>query len=249
MSRVKKLYISVLVCIITILFICFIILDISRFLGVIDYYGKYFPSAVLKRITVVLAAAIAWAAGNDGIGKKDTCIMSLVFTVICAAETAFLLRRFIAGVALFGVCQSLLTARNGRGLIKELKLAGCSEKLKAVSIAGVILAALVLTVIISYQILGIRPEIVSAWIYGAVLSASLWAGLANYILRLFPLPNSMMVAVGMFCFYCCDILVGLDAVMEVSFPWLIVNSLIWVFYTPAITLLALSCYNYKELPD
>jgi len=88
---------------------------------------------------------------------------------------------------------------------------------------------------------------IAAYLYGIVLSISLWAGLAANTLELLPKRNSVMVAVGMICFYCCDVLVGLDAVMEAGLPWLWANSLIWIFYIPALVLLALSCYRYNNI--
>jgi hypothetical protein len=81
--------------------------------------------------------------------------------------------------------------------------------------------------------------------YLIILSASLWSGLASNILGLLPLRNSKMVAIGMISFFCCDVFVGLDAVMEAGLPWLLANSIIWVFYIPALVLLALSCYRYN----
>jgi hypothetical protein len=87
--------------------------------------------------------------------------------------------------------------------------------------------------------------VIIAGLYGIILSISLWAGLTSYILGLFPYKNSSMIAIGMLCFYFCDISVGLDGLLGSGTAWVFATSLTWIFYTPAITLLALSCYNYK----
>lgn len=245
MSKSKKLCVSIIIFTIFALCISFIALDFTRFFGS-DYYSKYYPSAILKRITVVLAAVTAWIAGKDKLTSQDNRIMKLVFLLICSAEAAFLLGKFIAGVALFGVCQSLLTFRNGRGLINKLAYADRNERTWLRATGAIVIISLAAMTVISYRVFGLSKQLLAAWLYGAVLSTSLWAGLANNILGLLPKVNSRMIAGGMFCFYCCDILVGLDAVMEVGLAWLAVNSFIWIFYTPAITLLALSCYKYEN---
>lgn len=244
MSKSRKIYIALILLMILALYICFMALDFSRFFGLSGYFQYFYPSAVLKRITVVLAAVIAWTVGKNGLNMSDSRIMKLVFAVICSAETAFLLRRFIAGVALFGICQSLLIIRNGRGLKKRLSYAAHNEKIRLGAAGAAIVIAHKAMIIVSHRVFVLNPQLIAAWIYGAALSVSLWTGLANNILGLFPKVNSRMVAAGMFCFYCCDILVGLDAVLEVGPAWLAANSFIWVFYTPAVTLLALSCYKY-----
>jgi hypothetical protein len=73
-----------------------------------------------------------------------------------------------------------------------------------------------------------------------------WVAAVNDMLALFPKPNSKMIAIGMILFYFCDICVGLDFILPKGTIWLLANSLIWVFFTPAITLLALSCYKYDS---
>ncbi len=109
------------------------------------------------------------------------------------------------------------------------------------SIIFLILAALTG---ISSSVTNIYSSIIVVYIYGFLLSISLWAGLASCILKLLPLKNSKMAAAGMIFFYCCDVLVGLDTALEIGLPWLIANSFIWVFYIPALVLLSLSCYKY-----
>jgi hypothetical protein len=187
MSKSRKPYVFIIVLIIIALYIWFIALDFSRFSVPGDYYSNYYPSAVLKRITVILAASIAWMAGKNALNYRDNWVMRLVFLVICSAEAAFLLRRFIAGIALFGICQSLLIFRNGRGLVDKLSRAGLYERTR-VETAGVFTAAaLAAMIVISYQVFGLNSELIAGWAYGVVLSLSLWTGLTNNnILGLFP---------------------------------------------------------------
>ncbi|HYF82974.1 MAG TPA: hypothetical protein VEB00_08110 [Clostridia bacterium] len=58
MTNVKKFYVSITLFIILALSIWFIILDFSRFYSQ-NYSYDIYPSALLKRINVLLAASIA----------------------------------------------------------------------------------------------------------------------------------------------------------------------------------------------
>ena len=82
-------------------------------------------------------------------------------------------------------------------------------------------------------------------LYGMMISISLWTAIANYLLKLFPKTNSIMISLGMIFFVLCDINVGLSLILPASLTRTISLNLIWVFYTPALTLLALSRYRYK----
>jgi hypothetical protein len=245
MSKKKKVFIQVCVFIILILGIWFAILDFSRFIGLKYYYGVG-TSYVLKRIAVVLAAAIAWAVGKDGFDDRDSRLMKVVFIAVCCGELAFFLNRFDIGIGFFAVCQTILIIRNGKGLKRKLEYANCGQKGKLKLAAAIILMSLAAVAVIFYPVIRNNKLILLACLYGLILGTSLWTGIANWVLGLFPEINSKMTVWGMLCFYCCDILVGPDAIMNIGFSWLIVNSLIWVFYTPALTLLALSCYRYKQ---
>lgn len=245
MSKGKKLLIHICIYLILILYIWFAVLDFSRFFGLKYYYGID-TSYILKRITVVLAAAIAWAAGKDGFEARDSRLMKPVFIAVCFGELAFFLNRFDIGIGLFAVCQTILIIRNGKGLKGKLKYASRRQKDKPKLAAVVITMSLAAVAVIFYPVLNNNKFIPLACLYGLILGTSLWTGIANWVLGLFPAINSKMTALGMLCFYCCDILVGPDAIMNIGFAWLIVNSLIWVFYTPALTLLALSCYRYQQ---
>ena len=83
--------------------------------------------------------------------------------------------------------------------------------------------------------------------YGLVVSTSLWAAFANYLLKLFPKTNSILVSLGMLFFVLCDINVGLSLALPHGLAKTISSNLIWIFYTPALTLIGLSGYNLKSL--
>lgn len=246
MTKGKKLYLAIVVAIIVSLGIWSIILDFSRFPSLNFEYDIY-PSALLKRINVILAASIAWSAGRDRLSPRDSVMMKIIFLFICLAESAFAFRWREAGICLFAVCQILLAVRHSTGLFYGLNHAGILQKKRLLIISLVIIAMLAAFPILLNKIIIIHKPVFIVYLYGLLLSVSLWAGLANSILGMLPGKNSGMAAAGMICFYCCDVLVGLDAVLEAGLPWLMANSFIWIFYIPALVLLALSSYKPENI--
>jgi hypothetical protein len=243
MKKSKKMLMAFILLIMLILSIWFMVLDFSRFFNQ-DYSYDIFPSAVLKRICVILAASIAWSVGRDGLDPRDSRLMKAAFLFACIGETAFAVNERIIGVWSFGICQLLLIIRNLRGFGCGLYNAGKIQK-RLLLITGISILLVIGVFVFVFAVFDKSMSIHTAvLIYGILLSISLWAGLAAHILHLLPPANSVMAALGMICFFCCDVLVGLDAALEAGLPWLLANSFIWVFYIPALTLLALSCYKH-----
>lgn len=243
MKSGKRLFISLMINAIAVLSIWFMVLDFSRFYNS-DFSYDIFPSAVLKRICVLIAASVAWSVGRDGLNPTDSRQMKAALFFAVAGEAAFALGERTIGICMFSVCHSLLLIRNAKGLRRRLLQAGSRKQL-------FLLAILAMTVVLWLSFMGQFSSFTeqnalsaSAIIYSIILSASLWAAIACFVLRLLPPINSRLAAAGVFCFFCCDVLVGLDAVLEPGIPWLLANSFIWIFYIPALTLLALSSYKY-----
>jgi len=243
MRTYKRLYIKLMLSVTAVLCACFVALDFSRFLNR-DYSYDIFPGALLKRVCVIIAAIIAWSVGRDGLSPKDSRLMKAAFIFVIFGETAFLIRERAIGVGMFAVCQTLLTIRNGTGLRYKLARAGSKQK-RGLVVSGLIIIISVILPFLSGYLFKRDITLNIAYLYGIILSISLWAGLACNILGLLPQVNAGMAAWGMICFFCCDVLVGLDAVLEAGLPWLLANSFIWIFYIPALVLLALSCYRYN----
>jgi hypothetical protein len=241
----KRLYISILIFIILALSLWFIVLDFSRFFS-LNYDYDIWPSAMLKRINVLLAVAIAWAVGNDGLSLRDSKSMKAALLFAFLGEAIFLTGSLTIGICMFALCQTLLIIRHSAGMRSKFAHASYKQKLKLLLTSLMLLLILIAIPILFSNLSKINSSIIIIYIYGILLSISLWAGLACNILGLLPSKNSRMAAIGMFCFYCCDILVGLDVILPVGLFWLWANSFIWVFYIPALVLLALSCYSYDS---
>lgn len=247
MARTKKVCATAILSAIIILFAFTTIVDLSRFFGAYEFYDSY-PNDLIKRIGVLLAAALVWMAGKDSLSQKDNRHMKLVFIVICVGEVFFLLARPDLAIAAFAVCQSLLILRHSKGLKSKLSGASIGQKVLLAIRAFILASVIIVTFIILDPIGEYGILAVLAAIYWSILSTSLWTAQANADLGLLPSTNSRMAALGMTLFYFCDICVGTDRILYGGTEWLLANSFIWIFYTPAITLLALSCYKYSEHP-
>lgn len=242
MSANKRLLIKSIILSIICISIFTIALDFSRLFGPYNLSNAY-HSDFIKRINVILAALLVWLAGRDGLNKHDITSMKFVFIAICFGEVSFLMAKPTLAIGFFISCQCLLISRHCRGLRCKLTKARWVQKLTLALLLLTLILLLLIGVVIFYSTAIINTLMFMGVLYGFVLSISLWVGLANFILSLFPSKNSKMIAIGMLCFYLCDITVGLDGLLWSGPAWLIATSLTWVFYTPAITLLALSSYK------
>ncbi|HYE09918.1 MAG TPA: hypothetical protein VEF53_07050 [Patescibacteria group bacterium] len=246
MSVNKRFLIQIIILAIICISVFTIVLDFSRLFGSSILYVAY-PNHIIKRINVVLAALLVWLAGKDSLNlnKQDNTKMKFVFIAIGCGEVSFLLAKPALAIGFFTVCQCLLIIRHCKGLRVKLIKASCPRKLKLALLLLILMSMPVFVIIILYPMVKLDSTIFMGIAYSFVLSISLWSALTNHILALFPYKNSKMIAIGMLCFYLCDISVGLDGLLWSGTAWLLATSLTWVFYTPAITLLALSCYRYE----
>lgn len=244
MDRSKKIILAILVVNITLFAAWYIGWDFSSLL-----WGAEKPSysTLVKRFSVFLVAIIAAISGKDSLSKKDSVLLKASFIAICCAETAFLFRSTYGGIVFFLVAQILLILRNSQGLKQKLATADQTAKFKLIICGAAVFAIYILIFAgVFYSILKNSPLLIAFLVYGTVLSISLWVGQANYILSLFPKKNSIMVSIGMVCFFVSDILVGLVMLIKSGVVYQIANSFIWVLYIPAIMLLAFSGYKYSE---
>ena len=146
------------------------------------------------------------------------------------------------------IVQLGLISRNGSAILKNFTI----DKSKVLSnniFINTVLATVLFILIIMKVANNLMKESTLFYIlkfYVVLLSASLLIAIANLLLKIFPKPNSILVTIGMFFFVLCDLNVGLTMALQLGNFSLITDSLIWMFYTPALTLIALSGYNYYE---
>ncbi len=245
MPKNKKILLALIVAAALVVAMCFIYLDFSLLFGIRE---SNYPSKFIKRIDVILAAVVVAAAGKQRLSRKDNLLVGITFLAIFCAEASFIINNTIAAIVFFVICQILLIIRNGNGLRNKLQITkDISTRRKLVfSGAGIMVVLILIITFVFYPILKLSAFFFIFILYGLIVSISLWIGLVDYILDLFPKKNSLMIGIGMICFFVSDIFVGLNIVLKPSSLQLLVSSLIWILYIPAIMLLAFSCYNYSE---
>lgn len=252
MSKTKfKLIIAILALIIFISS-SFITLDWARFFVIKEdiIYNRFIYTYISKFLIVILTAILVSMIGKDGISKKDTNMLKLIYVFIVLADIALgLLMKPFLGIFLFSIVQISLIYRNGNELFSIIKNNGFKLILGNLVI-NTILSTILLLLIISDIISNMLNEQLLFYImifYASLISISLWTAVANMSLNIFPKLNSRLITFGMVSFVLCDLNVGLSFVLNRGTLWLIADSLIWIFYTLALTLIALSGYDERRL--
>ena len=154
-----------------------------------------------------------------------------------------------AAILLFLVSQVLLALRNGQGFRAYFR-----RKSGIVDYVGDILLALAVLVITGLlfvltllENLKGSPMLYVVPVYALFLDLSLWTGWMALRVRHFPKVNANLIALGATCFFIGDYLVGFNLSLEPSLRRTATLFLTWVFYAPAITLLAMSGYRWGKM--
>jgi hypothetical protein len=244
MSKNKKLYITIIIVIITLSWLAYISLDFSRF--IFDKKDiQYFKFLPFKKIVLILAVILVWSIGDDGLNKKDTGRLKHIYVLLYIADFALGIGQDIAGIGLFGVCQILLIRRNGSGLGKLVSNKEISKHKKTLITYGIVILSIFIGLIrfLFYPILEGKLLFYAIMLYGILLSISLFTAILNYITGIFPKKNSSMVVLGMTCFFFADFATSLVIVLRSGFYWRIATCLEWALFGPAIVIIALSGYK------
>lgn len=196
----------------------------------------------LKRIIPFICAVIVFLIGKDSLNKKDATFLKIAYLTILIAEISFTLNKTILGIVFFGLCQIFLIMRHSAGISNSVK-----ENKKFFLLLGIVIITIVFILIatIFYPALGMGTLFYSIIIYGTILGISLWIGISNYYIGHFPKKNALFIMIGIIFFFIGDFLVGIEIITEDIYIKNILNLFLWIFYTPAVTLLALSGYNYS----
>ena len=249
MSKTKFKWIITILGLIIFISGIFITLDLRRFF-IAEKEFKYDSSIytyISKSLIVILTTVLVFMIGNDGLNKRDTNILKFTYIFIALADIALgLLKTPYLGIILFSIVQMALIYRNGAGLYSIIKNNGYKDFLGSL-IINTVLSTILLLLILSNIINNMLREKVLFYImifYAFLISISLWTAVANMSLKLSPKLNSRLTVIGMISFILCDLNVGLSIALNKGTLWLIADSVIWIFYTAALTLIALSGYSF-----
>jgi hypothetical protein len=210
---------------------------------------------ITKTLTSFLIFLLALSVGEDGINEIDPVRLRRAFIAIFAGDLMFLMDEIhpafdYVAILLFLGGQVLLVLRNGQGFRAYLR-----RKSSIGAYAGDILLGLAIVLgtgllfaFTLFEHLQGTPLLYIIAVYALFLDLSLWTGWTSLRAGYFPRTNALLIAAGATCFFVGDYLVGFNLSLEPSLQRATTLFLTWVFYTPAITLLALSGYRWSKKP-
>ncbi|WP_406241931.1 hypothetical protein ACF3M2_13385 [Tissierella carlieri] len=251
MDKSKFKFVWIIIFLIIFISGSFITLDWARFFIVKEElkYNRFLYTYIAKFLIVILSTTLVFIIGENGLSHSDTKNLKFIYIFIILADISLVIfKEPYIGIILFSIVQLGLISRNGSAILKNFTI----DKSKVLSnniFINTVLATVLFILIIMKVANNLMKESTLFYIlkfYVVLLSASLLIAIANLLLKIFPKPNSILVTIGMFFFVLCDLNVGLTMALQLGNFSLITDSLIWMFYTPALTLIALSGYNYYE---
>jgi hypothetical protein len=223
----------------------------------VDWAGFYhgfsstYPAGAGYARTLLCAVLVA-LIGQAAVDRRDQTLLGGAFAIILLADYFLILRddSAITGTLLFAVVHGLLIYRHARGLLASLEPA---ERGRTIHL--LLLTALVIYGGSTVLVVEVRPILMrtnmfaldAAYVF--VLATSLWSAWGTLIRRFYARRNAWFIAIGMTCFYFCDVTVGLSLAL-LSKPdthrWgQVLNNLIAFFYSPALVLLAYSGFRWE----
>lgn len=204
-------------------------------------------SIIFKGFIVFLSTILVFLINNDGLDKSDTKLLKLSFILIIFADLSLLFfNEPYMGISIFFLVQCMLIYRNCRYIYGIYSYKEILDKYNIVIILTLI-TLLIIYLLISRNFLENKILFIFFTLYGLIKSGSVFAAITNYRLKLFPKINSKLLLIGVICFYLCDICVGFTLTFKTGFISGLSSVLIWIFYTPALTLIGLSGYDFSDL--
>ncbi len=205
--------------------------------------------ALIKLVTVFIAAALVWRGRDAAWEGHDWRLLAWAFGFIAVADTLFdaaqyfgtlrhepaVQRRLLGvGVGCFGVAQGLLIRRHLAGG------AGLREaSAKLVGFGGLLAVSLGVFGVLHYL-----PDWFG-WLleaYLVVLGISVWAAFAAIWRGALPRFNATWAFAGLVLFLACDLTV-IGGMFLSGRSQIMVTSLTWLYYVPALYCLARSGYR------
>jgi hypothetical protein len=238
---------------VTALFASFLTFDWTQYwLGTVRLADpELMYTRITKTLTSLLVFILVFTIGGDGADPEDTKRLKRCYAAIFSGDLLFLMDELsphfdIAAIAMFLAGHLLVIARNGRGFPAYIRgrkgLKGLlPDILSALCIVTVTVSLFIATL---YDHLKGTPLLYILSGYSVVLVTSLWTGWASVRIGRLPRVNTVLIACGASCFFVGDYLVGFNLSLGATMGRATTLFLTWVFYTPAILLIALSGYRW-----
>lgn len=201
------------------------------------------PSLVLKGVIVFLTSLLVFVINKDALSKKDTNLLKIIYILIILADISLVLfKKSYTGIILFSFAQCFIIYRNCGYIYRRYSVKEIVDKYN-------ILFLLILSIMLVLYLIFIRQYTSDSFLfilfifYGIIKSSSVFSAILSFRFKVFPKINGLLLLLGIICFYLCDLNVGLSMVLKEGLVRDISSILIWIFYTPALSLIALSGYD------
>ncbi|HEX2979132.1 MAG TPA: hypothetical protein VHO48_02605 [Anaerolineaceae bacterium] len=228
----------------------FISIDWMNYLSGTD---SIYP-AYIKPVISLLCLVIACGALRFGLDRKDARLLAVIYACILIVDVTMSIyvyappstltsTAFLIGAALSIVAHLLLIVRHARGFA-FLRSAKKSWLYRFGFPLAFYLPVIVILLLLTPQLNRVNqfwPSIV----YALILTTSLWIAWETVRQKLFPRPNAWLIALGVTSWFITE-LVGVVHNIEIGALSDIAMNLTWLFYMPAILLLAFSGYRWSD---
>ena len=241
----KKIKIPIIIDLILIVSGGFITLDLVTVFEMESLSQIY--SLVLKAIIVFLTTLLVFLINNHGISKMDTRLLKIIFILIVIADLSLVLfNKAYAGIIVFFIVQCVLIYRNNHSIQRKHSLRVIFDK-------NTIIILILMMILLFNYLIYLNSHVTDSilfilfLLYGIIKSFSVLTAIISYRFNAFPKINCLLLLIGVVCFYFCDLNVGISLALNEGFIKNLSIILIWIFYTPALTLIALSGYDFSDL--
>jgi hypothetical protein len=223
----------------------------------VDWAGLHYGftssySAGAGYARTVLCALMVALIGQAALGRLDIGLLRAAFGVTLIADYFLILRdATIPGTVLFLGVHGILVYRHAQGLRASWEPVERARTIRLSLITGLVVYGASATLFALFHDVMARTHVLALdAVYLTVLSTSLWMAWGTLIRRVFPARNAWFVVIGMTCFYCCDLTVGIGAALrakpDTSWYGQVLNNVVGFFYSPALVMLAYSGYRWQR---
>jgi hypothetical protein len=219
--------------------------------GFLHGFQSGFPAKAGFARTVLCFGMVLFIGRRDSVARRDKRLVLAAFGLTVVADFfMFLVRWRMLGLVLFLGVHALLIVRHARGFPDSMSPKVRTRTLTLLAATGAVAfgGSAVLMVCMA-PVLRRHGLLAIDSVYVFLLAISLWMAWGTLIRRSFPGFNGWLIAVGMTCFYFCDVSVGLATALTGTMPGGILDNLVDFFYTPALVLLALSGFRFRSDGD
>ena len=233
--------------------ILFLLLNVLLWLPLYNNIYLVFRQG-LKYLIVVLCSLIVFSLSpKSGFNKFDISILKSSFIFILIADLFYVIIYHlknsyifvIAGFICYIVVHLLLLIRHTKRILSYYK-----KYMHNVMLVGSIIYSILITVIILYSIFT-NIDIVNVCVimYTLLITSSLFIAWIIQIKQIYPLFNSLCIAIGISLFFLSDMFVGYGHFFADKIGQAYIINLSWLFNIPGITLLALSGFKIENTID